>query len=132
MHWESSDCQYLAKDPKLEEVGWYRVNSTTDNIQGTHEVGLKRANRLNLYDMSGNIQEWCNDYFGGSEKPEDNENIIDGYVIDPVGPSAGFGRIQRGGDYANYARCCAVSSRGCSKPYARGLAYGFRICRSVE
>ena len=94
----------------LNEAGWYRDNSggaACDLFggRGTWPVGQKAANELGLYDMSGNVWEWC----------------LDELVSN---------RLFRGGSWNDLAGSCAVSSRGFSFPAVRWYAIGFRLARS--
>ncbi len=112
-------------DTNLATVGWYYYNSNGDKTaRKTHETGLKEPNALGLYDMSGNVWEWCWDAWGDIPSPET--------VTDPRGPVAGRNRVSRGGAWCYYACSCVVSYRdfldpACSLPYL-----GFRVCRSVR
>jgi sulfatase modifying factor 1 len=98
----------------LEEVGW-----SIDNSGGqTQAVGRKKTNELGLYDMSGNVLEWCKDW-GGNYSPDEQSN--------PKGPSYGTYRELRGGcwDYsASYSR---VSCRNLGDPNYRNIYSGFRV-----
>ncbi len=105
---------------ELEKYAWYSDNSNST----THEVGTKKANAFGLYDMSGNLFEWCwnwktSSYDTGKEGGSD-----------PTGASAGSLRVVRGGSWGSSDRC-AVSSRYYGNPSYRRNFYGFRVVRSA-
>lgn len=83
---------------ETKAVAWYKGNAGGK----THPVGKKRANALGLYDMSGNVCEWCFDQYG---------NIAAGDVSDPTGVAFGVDRVFRGGSYFNDAEACVVGLR---------------------
>lgn len=103
----------------LEQVGWYDNNS--DNQ--THAVGLLLPNALGLYDMSGNVWEWCHDWYDAyNGKPEKN----------PRGPEKGTSRVLRGGRYFNPTRYCRAAYRADNGPGDRDSDLGFRLALSLQ
>jgi len=101
----------------LGDVAWDGTNSGSQ----TRPVGRKRSNAWGLYDMLGNVWEWCQDWQG---------DYSSGAADNPTGPSSGQSRILRGGSWAD-AGVVRVSYRGRSVPVFRGSAYGFRCVREV-
>ena len=95
-------------------VCWCFLNSNNS----THEVGSKQPNEVGLYDMSGNVWEWCLDYYGVYSEI-DNEN--------PRGPSAGVSRVIRGGCYQSDYKRCSVYTRGRLYPELKQRHTGFRL-----
>ena len=85
----------------------------------THEVKTKQPKELGLYDMSGNVWEWCYDWYG----TVDNETPVDG-------ATSGSRRVSRGGSWNGDANCASVSNRyNGYYPYNRGSFLGFRVVR---
>lgn len=98
----------------IDKVAWYRNNSGSS----THPVGRKQANELGLYDMSGNVEEWCSDWF---------DLYSSRSQTDPTGPSSGSYRVLRGGSWFSGAGGCRVSYRGGDDPDYRDSDRGFRV-----
>ena len=101
----------------LDNVGWYDDNSD----KTTHPVAQKAANELGLYDMSGNVCEWCSDWDGTYSSSSQTN---------PKGPSTGSGRVVRGGSWGIYAAPCRVAHRGSYSPSGRGSGGGVRLALS--
>ena len=115
---KSDSCKYSGSNI-AGHVAWYDNNS--DNK--THPVGEKAPNELGIYDMSGNVLEWCNDWKGsyGSNAQ-----------TNPKGSSYSIYRINRGGSFANYARLTRVSWRNSDDPDCRYNSLGFRLACSSK
>lgn len=113
---------YWGEDPGYTLIGqyaWYVDNSKNK----TQAVGLKKPNAWGLFDMLGNIREWCNDWYA-----EPYSTVAQ---IDPTGPSTGTYRVLRGGSWNAYPQNCRVADRGGAEPTALGISDGFRLVRNV-
>lgn len=99
----------------IGDVAWYTSNSDSK----THEVKVKNANSLGIYDMSGNVWEWCYDWY----------STINSSTAD-TGAASGSDRVKRGGSWSINASICAVSYRSSSSPSGRVSYLGFRVVRS--
>lgn len=109
--------RYAGSDD-ITQVAWYFENSHSS----THPVGSKKPNKLGIYDMSGNVWEWCQDRYGDTYDEEDTDN--------PAGPSSGAFRVCRGGGAGFQESDCRVSRRGSNYPGFRVSTHGFRVvCR---
>jgi formylglycine-generating enzyme required for sulfatase activity len=109
------DTQY-----RLGEYAWYRKNAWDMGKKYGHSVGTKRPNLWGLYNMHGNVYEWCEDWY--------NKNYyLSSSVTDPMGPSSGSYRVLRGVSWADSANSCRSSNRNRSKPDQRDSYTGFRL-----
>jgi formylglycine-generating enzyme required for sulfatase activity len=95
----------------------------TNSGSSTHPVGTKMANELGIYDMSGNVWEWCYDWKGSYPASMQNN---------PMGASSGSSRVNRGGGWSNIAGYCRVANRNDNSPGFRSYGIGFRIACSSE
>jgi len=106
-----------SSESNLGDYAWYGANSGSK----THSVGQKKPNGLGLYDMSGNVWEWVQDWYG---------NYPSGSVTDHEGPSSGSFRVYRGGSWSNDARNCRSAARHSNDPGSRSVSLGFRLLRT--
>jgi len=98
----------------MDDLGWYAGNSE----KHTHPVGLKKPNAWGLYDMHGNVWQWCEDRYGPYQG---------GVQTDPAGPDSGSSRVYRGGCWFIVAEHCRSAFRFRSIPLLRDYYLGFRL-----
>lgn len=106
----------------LERCAWFCVNSGNR----THPVGRLEPNELGLYDMGGNVAEWCVDWMGEYKKGEGSVES------NPRGPADGDSRILRGGHWGSISAGCAVFDRGWYVPTGKTEYYGLRVAMEPE
>ena len=111
--------QGCEEDSVLDMIGWYCANSGGR----THDVNGKPPNAWGLYDMAGNVQQWCWDRFSIIESAP---------ATDPTGPAAGNLRLWRGGGWDYNPRHCRSADRGRDEPWGHYPDVGLRLCRSAR
>jgi formylglycine-generating enzyme required for sulfatase activity len=105
---------------RLDNYGWYEENAREEGKNRPQPVARKQPNAWGLYDMHGNVWEWCRDVYG-------NYTRSGGTVLDPEGRSQGHERVLRGGSWRNAAESLRSAARGKAPEHTRAVNLGFRI-----
>ncbi|MBN2830567.1 MAG: formylglycine-generating enzyme family protein [Candidatus Cloacimonetes bacterium] len=111
----------------IGDIAWYRANAydvgSTHPDYGTHQVGTKTSNELDIFDMSGNVWEWCWDIYG---------TYSSGAQTNPTGAINGSDRVQHGGSWTSSSARCIVSNRYFNYAIGSNYSLGFRIVRNAN
>lgn len=113
----------------ISQVAWDRnqcyYKTESNPNYGTHNVGTKMPNGLGIYDMSGNVFEWCSDWYA-------SQSYSIGTKRDPKGINSGNFKVNRGGSWYKFPKSCRVSCRNCDRPEYRSHNLGLRLVMSEE
>jgi len=109
----------------LGDYAWNRKNAYDIGEKYAHQVGLKKPNAFGLYDMHGNVYEWCHDFHGGDYYKQSPAQ-------DPQGPAQGIWRVLRGGSYSYYSGYSRSAYRRKGVADRRDLYNGFRVVRELD
>jgi sulfatase modifying factor 1 len=110
---------------KLGDYAWHDKNAFNIDEKYAHQVELKNPNAFGLYDMHGNVYEWCHDYFGEDYYKQSSEK-------DPTGPTSGSSRVLRGGSWHHGTRSTRSAFRDRNDAVFRSYRRGFRLVRELD
>ena len=118
-------------EPELGNYAWYQDNSgdKTHEVKTEKQAGVNSANSLGLYDMSGNVYEWCWDWYNSNVTINDDAYKVGGVVTNPADASSDSGRVHRGGSWFNGVYGCSVANRYYTSPSDPTYILGFRVVR---
>ncbi len=112
-------------EASLGDYAWHDKNAYDIDVRGAHQVGLKKPNAFGLYDMHGNVYEWCHDYF-------EEDYYKQSPAKDPTGPTSGSFRVFRGGSWDFYTRNARSAFRFGRVADFRFFNFGFRLVRELD
>jgi len=107
---------------KLDEYAWFKNNANDVGHKYAHRVGRKKPNPFGLFDIHGNVWEWCADYY-------ESDYYANSPLSDPPGPTWDRKRVYRGGGWRYNLRSCRSSFRYSNSPFFRDYGLGFRVAR---
>ena len=130
-----AEWEYAARGGNIKSANWsapYAGSKTANDVSWnvknsgnkTQEVGKKQANELGVFDMSGNVWEWCHDWY--------DYTVETGTFENPTGPEQGRVRIERGGSFADWEENTSVTYRGSHTPSYKDNYLGFRLVRTND
>ena len=122
-------------EAELGKYAWYdsNSNSKTHEVKTEKQAGVNSANSLGLYDMSGNVWEWCWDWKNEDVTINDNAYKVNGVVTNPAGAKSGSSRVYRGGSWNLDANYCSVAMRNGNSPDVHISSFlGFRVVRAAN
>ena len=108
--------RFSGKKRSVQNIAWFDRNSE-DHI---HPIGRKQPNELNIYDMSGNVEEWCNDFYASSYGSKNT-------VENPTGPTGGKAHVVRGGSFTSNKEELGITRRAAYLPDTKNNSLGFRL-----
>jgi sulfatase modifying factor 1 len=123
--WTKTRWSFGDDEMALGYYAWYRENALDIDEKYAHQVGLKNPTTFGLYDMYGNVFEWCHDYF-------EEDYYKQSPAKDPTGPTSGSSRVLRGGSWNNVSRFSRSARRGRNDADSRSDDFGFRLVRELD